>query len=99
MDRHQYLARRFARDPALVTRDIAGEQILVPVRQPPGEEATIYALNDVSAFIWAHIDGHTSVSEIRDAVVAEFDVGREQAEADLVDFLQQLEQIGALTQA
>jgi hypothetical protein len=52
-----------------------------------------------SAFIWARIDGHTSVSEIRDAVVAEFDVGREQAEADLVDFLQQLEQIGALTRA
>jgi hypothetical protein len=96
MERDDSLRRRFARDPSVVMRQIAGEVILVPVRQAPGEEATIYALNEVSAFIWDLIDGQRQVAAIRDAIVDEFEVEPEEAEADLVGFLQQLEQVGAV---
>jgi hypothetical protein len=98
MKRDDSLQRCFAKDPSVVTREIAGEVILVPVRQAPREEATIYTLNEVSAFIWEQIDGQTPVAAIRDALVDEFEVKPEEAEADLVGFLQQLEQVGAVNE-
>jgi hypothetical protein len=96
METADILERHFAPDPTFVVRHIAGEAIRVPARGTPGEEPSIYALNEVSDFIWAQIDGEKRVADIRDAIVAEFQVGPEQAEADLIGFLLQLEQVGAV---
>ena len=53
-----------------------------------------------------HIDFDTSVAlirqevdEIRDLIVARFDVSREQAEEDLLQLIDQFEEIGAITDA
>lgn len=95
--KREILACRFAPDPTFVVRHVAGEAILVPARGTPGEEPSIYALNEVSDFIWGQIDGEKRVADIRDAIVAEFEVSADEAEADLVGFLLQLEQVGAVT--
>jgi hypothetical protein len=60
---------------------------------------SIYTLNEVAAWAWELIDGHRQASEIRDLIVAEFEVGSEEAGADLVEFLQQLESVGAVKEA
>jgi len=96
MKREDYLQQRLIRDPSFVARNIAGEYLLVPIRQPAGEEPSIFALNEVSGFVWEQIDGERQVHQIRDAVVQEFDVSPDDAEADLVDFLQQLAEVGAI---
>ena len=90
------LQRRFARNPLFATRRIAGEVMLVPARQQPGEPTSIYTLNEVSAFAWELIDGRRRLADGCDAVVAEFDVAADVASADLVDFFRQLEEVGAV---
>jgi hypothetical protein len=94
-----YLDRRFAQAPSIVSRQIAGESILVPIRQTAGEVESIYTLNEVAARAWELLDGQRRLSEIRDLIVAEFEVGAEEAGADLVEFLQQLERVGAVREA
>ena len=90
------LQRRFARNPLFATRRIAGEVMLVPARQRPGEAASIYTLNEVSAFAWEPIDGRRRLADVCDAVVAEFEVAAGVASADLLDFFRQLEGVGAV---
>ena len=96
MKRINYLERRFGRDPSIVSRKIADEFILVPIRPKAGDLESIYTMNEVASRIWELLDGEERVEGIRDAIVEEFEVSPEEAEADLVEFLQQLEQVGAV---
>ena len=91
-----YLERRYEKDPNMVYRMIADEFILVPIRSHVADLESIYTLDGVGARIWELIDGQRKVKEIRDVIVEEYDVTPEMAEADLVEFLQQLEAIGAI---
>lgn len=76
-----------AKDPAIVSREIAGEIVLVPIRQNVGDLDSIFTLNEVATRIWELIDGTKGLAEIRDAIVEEFDVDASTAEADLHEFL------------
>lgn len=91
-----YLEQRFAKDPAFVARAIVDEMVLVPIRQTAGDLDSIYTLNAVGSRIWELVDGQRRGADIRDVLVAEFDVTVAKAEADLVEFLQLLEQVGAV---
>lgn len=82
----------------MVSRKIVDEVILVPVRRRGEDVDSLYTLNEVGARIWESIDGTRQVREIRDLIVAEFDVTGAQAEADLLTLLDQLGQIGAITE-
>ena len=87
---------RFAKDSSIVSRKIADEVILVPVRHNVADLESIFTLNEVAAHIWDLLDGKTSLAEIRDSLVEEFEVTSEQAEADLLEFVQLLEKAGAV---
>ena len=78
----------------IVSRKIAEETVLVPIRQTLGEEPSIYTLNEVGARIWELIDGSLSICKIRDRVASEFDVDPEVVEKDLLGLLSQLKEIG-----
>ena len=94
-----YLERRYEKDPSIVHRNIAGEVILVPIRQHVADLESIYTLDEVGARIWELIDGQRRVEEIRDAIVEEYEVSADVAEADLIEFIQQLEEIGGVRRA
>lgn len=79
-----------------MTRSIAGETILVPVRGRVGDLDAIYNLNEVGSFIWTLLDGRPSLPQIVEAVCAEFDVAIEQATADAGRFLGTLESAGVV---
>ena len=81
----------------MVFRRIADECILVPVRRSVGDVESIYTLNQVAARTWELIDGRRRVREIRELIIEEFDVGATEAEEDLLTLLQQLNEIGAIT--
>lgn len=93
-----YLENCFKKDPNMVFRKIADEVILVPIRQNVGDLESIYTLNEVAARIWELIDGKRNMGEIKDKIVEEFEVTPEEAEKDLVEHLQQLEGIKAITE-
>ena len=91
-----FIERRFVKDSSIVSRRISGEHILVPIRQKAGDLESIFTLNEVASRIWDLLDGEKRVEEIRNAIVEEFDVSPKEAEEDLLEFLQQLEEVGAV---
>jgi len=84
------------KNPDIVSRRIANEVILVPVRNKVGDLQSIYTLNEVGARIWELIDRKDSLKEIKDVLVEEFEVTPEAAEKDISEFLKKLESIGAI---
>lgn len=90
------LDARYVRDRSIVSREIAGETILVPIRQNVGDLESIYTLNETGARIWSLLDGERSVGEIRDAIVDEYEVILKDAERDVLELLAQLESVGAV---
>ncbi len=91
-----YLERCFKKDPNMVSRKIADEVILVPIRQNVGDLESIYTLNEVAARIWELMDGEMKVREIKDKIVEEFEVTPEEAEKGMGEYLQQLQKINAI---
>jgi len=91
-----FLDKVYKKSDSIVFRKIADEFILVPIRQNVGDLESICTLNDVAARIWELIDGKRKVREIKDKIVEEFEVAPEEAEKDLMEYLQQLEGIEAI---
>jgi hypothetical protein len=79
-----------------VTRDIAGETIIVPVRSSASDLDSIYTLNELGTKIWKLIDGRTSVQQIIDTLCKEYDVATEVAKKDVEEFLHSIEVAGLI---
>ena len=73
-------------------REIAGEFIAVPVNSVDGS-AQLIVLNPVSAQIWKMLETEKSLAEIVDGITSEFSVSKEDAESDIVAFLEQLKEM------
>lgn len=91
-----YLDWRYRKNPHMVSRLIGDEFILVPVRRDVADLESIYTLSGTGVRIWELLDGQLAGRELRDRLVEEFEVGQEEAEADVIEFLQQLEEIGGI---
>ena len=72
------------------TRNIAGELVLVPVRENVARMTELFTLNEVGAFIWEQIDSQSTTQQLVEAIVANFDVEPALAQRDLEAFLQKL---------
>jgi hypothetical protein len=93
-----FLDKVYRKNDSIVSRKIADEFILVPIRQDVGDLGSIYTLNEVAARIWELIDGKRKAGEIKERIVEEFEVTPEEAEKDLIGHLRQLEEIKAITE-
>lgn len=82
----------------LVSREIAGEVLLVPIRNNIGDLESIYTFNETGAFIWSKMDGNKSLADICDALLEEFDVSKEEAWQDITEFVDGLLTIPALVE-
>ena len=90
------LTRYYAKDADLVTRCVAGETIIVPIKNKVGDLGSIYTLNEIGTMIWELIDGKKSVSKIVEAVHNAYEVPLEEAEKDTIDFLSTLKVSGLI---
>jgi hypothetical protein len=77
----------FVKNENVVSRQIADEVILVPVRQKVADLNCIYTLNEIGAHIWELIDGKRNGQQLKAMVTEEFEVSAQQAEKDLYEFL------------
>src|SRR3990167_6390319 len=91
-----FLERCYQKDQAVVSRKIADEVILVPIRKNVGDLESIYTLDEVGARIWELIDGKRKVKEIKDILISEFDAQEDMVISDIKDFISQLEGIGGI---
>jgi hypothetical protein len=81
----------YIRSSAVVSRLIAGETLVVPVRGKVGDLASIYSFNDVGTTIWESLANPTTVNTLTDLIEAEYEVSREQARQDVENFLQEMQ--------
>jgi hypothetical protein len=80
-------ARRFERDPAIVTRRIGDEIVLVPVRASTGAMSEIFALNETAALVWNALAQAQSIEDLSTLMVNEFAIEAGAAQADIVELL------------
>lgn len=82
--------------PNIVSRNIAGEVILVPIAKSADELESIYTLNETASTVWDALDGQRTLADLAELVVAEYDVAADVALQDLVELMEQLQQIRAV---
>ncbi len=87
----------YSKNPDIVFRKIAGEIILVPIRNNVANLESIYTLNPVACRIWELIDGCKNNKQVKDAIIEEFAVQSDIAEKDLNEFLLQAEELRLIT--
>lgn len=81
--------------PKYILREIAGEHLAIPLDGADGSATSqIIILNEVSAFFWEKLQQGATAPALVNDLTAEFDVTREEAEADLQEFLAMLEESG-----
>lgn len=74
-------------------RQVAGTWVVMPVGAAALDFNGMLTLNETGAFLWQALqDGKDPV----DALLAEYDVSREQAAADVEEFLESLRKAGCL---
>ncbi|HXK11053.1 MAG TPA: PqqD family protein [Vicinamibacteria bacterium] len=84
----------YARREDVLLRAVAGEHLLVPVRRDVADMQAIFGLNRIGAYIWELLDGQRTLASVLAAVLDRFDVGAEEAAADLGSFVEQLNGAG-----
>jgi hypothetical protein len=87
---------RYRRNPDFIFRKIVDELVLVPIRQDVADMDCIYTLNGVGAFLWERIDGQATPADLQEAVTHAYAAEAGAVAADVVDFLHDLESIGAI---
>lgn len=91
-----FLEQCYRKDDSVVSRKIADEVILVPIRKNVGDLESIYTFDEVGARIWELIDGKRKLAEIKDILLSEFDVAEVTLVTDMQNFISQVEGIGGI---
>src|SRR6476660_658070 len=90
---------RFVRSDSVVSRVIAGETLIVPIRRGVGDLASIYSLNPVATAIWQALSEPHSTDEVIQVVTEEFDAETEKVVADVQAFLSEMQSAGLVNDA
>jgi Coenzyme PQQ synthesis protein D (PqqD) len=75
---------------SFVTRQIAGETLVMPVAGRTADLESIYVLNEVASRIWQLVGSPTTAGAVAETIAREFTVSREDAAADVAEFLDTL---------
>lgn len=89
---------RLRRTPDVVERTVAEETFLLPVKGALANTVEMFALSEVGQFVWSRVDGNRGVPELAAEVARDFDVAEDQAQADVAEFVAQLQAYGLLTE-
>ena len=88
----------YVRSESVVSRVIAGETLIIPVRKGVGDLASIYSLNEVASAIWKAIAGPCTTDEIVHSLETEFAGSREHMERDIEVFLHEMQSAGLVNE-
>jgi hypothetical protein len=80
----------FKRNDNIVSRKIAGEFFLIPVRGKLANMQKIFTLNPVAEYIWQELGHQKNLKDICDGIMSAFNVKKEQAQTDVREFITDL---------
>ena len=84
----------FTRSRSVVSRVIAGETLIVPVRGKVGDLASIYSFNGTGSLIWKLLESPRTVTQLATAVAQAYEVETAQAERDVTNFVSEMKSVG-----
>jgi hypothetical protein len=82
------------RNSATVSREIAGETIVVPICAGVGDMEAVYTFNELGGQLWRLLEERRAPQDLITWVIQNFDVKPEQAASDIQRFLADLREIG-----
>jgi len=91
-----FLDQVFVRSQSVVSRRVAGETLIVPIRGKVGDLASIYSFNETGSLIWQALETPKGLDELIEVVEAEYSVERAQAERDATQFLNDMLAVGLI---
>lgn len=84
----------FVRSQTVIARVVAGETLIIPVRDKVGGLTSIYSLNSSGSLIWKLLGSPRTVTQLAIAFAQEFDVEPEMVRWDVADFLNEMVAVG-----
>jgi hypothetical protein len=75
-------------------REIAGTWIVVPIGQRVVEFNGLMTLSESGALLWKKLESGADKEELVEAVLAEYDIDRDTAEGDVVEFITEISEKG-----
>lgn len=79
-----------------IFRKIADESLLIPTGEAALSVKGLIALSESGSFLYEKLRGGCTEEALLAALLEEYEVSRETAQADLKDFLDQMRQLGIL---
>ena len=86
--------KKYCLKPGYVLREIAGEHLAIPVTAENSSD--IVVLNPVSAILWSELETEKTIDELADKICSSFDISREEAVADIKEFVKSLISAGVV---
>jgi len=81
----------------IVAREISGEIILVPLISGIGDsDDELFTLNETGKAIWKKLDGQSTLGDVIQSLLENFNADPEMLEADVVGFVDQMAKLGIL---
>ena len=74
----------------MVSREIAGETLVVPIRGGVGDLDSVYTFNELGARLWLLLEQGKTIEELAGWVRERYNVTPEQALADVARFVSEL---------
>ena len=84
----------YVRASAVVSRLIAGETLVMPVKRNVGDLSSLFSFNGTGATIWDALETPKSLQDICDVIDRKYDLSKEKAEEDVKLFVRELCSLG-----
>lgn len=84
------------RNSNVVSRVVAGEAIVVPIRRGVADMDYIYTFNESGTLLWGMVENNRRVAEMNESLRTEYGLSEEQAIADVEAFITELVEAGLL---
>jgi len=85
---------RLTRSASIVSREVAGETIVVPICRGVGDLDSVYTFNSVGKNLWHLLEQGRTAEELANWVATHYEVSAEQATADVQSYLAELQEVG-----
>lgn len=90
-ERAPVMPERYRVKEGYCVREIGGEGLVIPVSRDTMRENQMAILSPVGIFLWSRLEKEQTFGDLLTALLAEYDVSREEAVKDIEDFLSELD--------
>lgn len=87
----------YQRSQAVVSRQISGETLVVPIRGKVGDLASIYSFNETGSVLWAALEHPKSLENLTSLLCQSFEVGWDDARRDADTFVREMQAASLIT--